>query len=288
MARVNMSYCIINKFYYKWRQMIKLKRWIVLAIVLLLFYYLFIANIFVTLSILASLYVAFKLYKVYVRSKLIKISGSKALFRQSELGLFIALVAKVAKADGRVQELEAQLIGIMFDDISGIFPNKEKTRIILKEIFNEEKQRTDDTKEIAQSLSKLLGRSGLKPKQYVGFLIQLAFVDNGISADEDKVLRDIVNELNITADEYAAMVSKFENMVQNNQQTMSLQEAYKILGVNESDDEVHIKKTYRNLVRQYHPDIIKSQDKDDSYMEEATAKTQEINQAYGIIKKMNK
>jgi len=268
--------------------MIKLKKWIVLAITLVLFYYIFIANIWVTLSILASLFVAFKLVKVYARSKLIKTSSSKALFRESELGLFIALVAKVAKADGRVQELEAQLIGIMFDDISGIFPNKEKTRIILKEIFNEEKERDDDTKEIAQSLNKLLGRSRLKPKQYVGFLIQLAFVDNGIGSDEDKVLREIVNELNITADEYAAIVSKFENMVQNNNQTMSLQEAYKVLGVNESDDEGHIKKTYRNLVRQYHPDIIKSQDKDDSYMEEATAKTQEINQAYGIIKKMRK
>ena len=56
----------------------------------------------------------------------------------------------------------------------------------------------------------------------------------------------------------------------------------------QSDDEAHIKKTYRNLVRQYHPDIIKSQDKDDSYMEEATAKMQEINQAYDIIKKINK
>ncbi len=283
-----MSYCIIKKFYNKWRQMIKLKRWISLAIVLVVFYYLFIVNIWVTLTVMASLVVALKLYKVYARNKLIKTSSSKALFRESELGLFVALVAKVAKADGRVQELEAQLIGMMFDDISSIFPNKEKTRIILKEIFNEEKQRDDDTKEIAQSLNKLLGRSHLKPKQYVGFLIQLAFVDNGIGSEEDTVLRRIVNELNITTDEYTAMVSKFQNMKQDKQQSMTLKEAYEILGVNASDDEAHIKKTYRNLVRQYHPDIIKSQDKDDSYMEEATAKMQEINQAYGIIKKMNK
>ena len=46
-----------------------------------------------------------------------------------------------------------------------------------------------------------------------------------------------------------------------------------------------IKKAYRKLVREYHPDIIKSQDKDEAYIEEATAKTQEINQAYEIIKK---
>ena len=268
--------------------MIKLKKWIYLAIILLLFYYIFIANIWVTLSIIASLYVVFKVYKVYAKSKLRKISSSKELFRVSELGLFIALVAKVAKADGRVDELEAQLIGNMFDDISAIFPDKEKTRNILKEIFNEEKERDDDTKEIAQALNKLLGFSILKRRQFVGFLIQLASAGNGMSSDEDRVLREIVFELNITPDEYSAMHSKFENMLKNKQQAMSLEEAYKILGVNESDDVNVIKKTYRKLVRQYHPDIIKSQDKDESYMEEATAKTQEINQAYEIIKEARK
>ena len=268
--------------------MIKFKKWIYLSILLLLFYYIFIVNIFVTLSIIAFLYIAFKIYKVYARKKLNKLSSSKELFKNSELGLFIALVAKVAKADGRVQELEAQLIGIMFDDISKIFDDKVKTRNILKEIFNEEKERNDDTKEVAGSLNKLLGRSRLKRKQYVEFLIQLAFVDNGISLDEDKVLREIVYELNITADEYIVMVAKFENMLKNKQQTMSVDEAYKILGVNKGDDISVIKSSYRKLVRQYHPDIIKSQDKDAAYIEEATAKTQEINQAYEIIKEVKK
>ena len=268
--------------------MIKLKKLIYLAIILFVFYYIFIANIMVTLGVIAAIYVAFKLYKMYARNKLRKISSSKELFRESQLGLFIALVAKVAKADGRVDELEAQLIGNMFDDISAIFEDKEKTRSILKEIFNEEKERSGDTGEIAQALNKSLGRSILKRRQFVGFLIQLASAGNGMSSDEDRVLREIISELNITPDEYSAMLSKFENMLKNKQQSMSLEEAYKVLDVNESDDINLIKKRYRKLVRQYHPDIIKSQDKDDSYMEEATAKTQEINQAYEIIKEARK
>ncbi len=268
--------------------MIKLKKWIYLAIVLVLFYYIFIVNIWVTLSIVAFLYLAFRVYKVYTRNKLRKISSSKELFRESELGLFIALVAKVAKADGRVDEFEAQLIGIMFDDISKVFPDKDKTRAILKEIFNEEKERDDDTKEIAQSLNKLLGRSRLKPKQFVEFLIQLAFVGNGMSSDEDRVLREIVGELNISLDEYKAIVNKFENLMKNKNQSMSIEAAYEVLGVNESDEMSVVKKTYRKLVRQYHPDIIKSQDKDEAYIEDATAKTQEINQAYEIIKESKK
>ncbi|MEA1954307.1 MAG: TerB family tellurite resistance protein [Campylobacterota bacterium] len=268
--------------------MIKFKKWIYLAITLVVLYYIFIVNIVVTLSVITSLYVAFRLYKVYAKRQLNKLSGSKALFRESELGLFIALVAKVAKADGRVSELEAQLIAIMFDDISGIFIEKEKTRNILKEIFNEEKERDDDTKEVAQSLNKLLGKSRLKPKQYVEFLIQLASVDSGICSDEESVLGEIVQELNITPQEYKEMLQKFENMMKNKQETMTVKEACSILGVNESDDMNSIKKSYRNLVRKYHPDIIKSQDKGESYMEEATTKTQEINQAYQVMKKLKK
>ena len=266
----------------------KLRKWIYLALVLVVFYYIFIVNILVTLSVIAALYIAFKLYKIYAKNKLNKISSSKELFRESELGLFIALVAKVAKADGRVQEQEAQLISMMFDDISGIFTDKEKTRNILKDIFNEEKEKTNDTKEIAYALNKLLGRSRLKRKQFVEFLIQLAFIDNGISTEEDKVLREIVDALDMSSDEYVAILGKFENMLKNKQQSMSLEEAYEVLGADVSDDINSIKKRYRKLVRQYHPDIIKSQDKDEAYIEEATAKTQEINQAYDIIKESKK
>ena len=172
----------------------------------------------------------------------------------------------------------------MFDDISKLFDEKEKVRTIMKEIFNEEKQKDDDTKEIAQALNKLLGRSRIKRKQFLGFLIQLAFVDNGISKDEEKVLHEIIHELQISLEEYKTIVNKFDEMMKNKSQKMSKEEAYKILGVNEKDDMNTIKKAYRKLVREYHPDIIISQDKDESYMEEATAKTQEINQAYQVIK----
>ncbi len=103
-----------------------------------------------------------------------------------------------------------------------------------------------------------------------------------------KVLHEIMQELNIEPSVYDEIVNKFENMMKNKQETMSLQEAYEILEVKQSDDMNTIKKAYRKLIRKYHPDIISSQDKDESYMEEATAKTQKINQAYQVIKDENK
>ncbi|MGM0532911.1 MAG: DnaJ domain-containing protein [Campylobacterota bacterium] len=266
----------------------KLKKWIYLAILLVVFYYAFIVNTVFTLSIIASLYIAFKLYKVYAKKKLNQLSKSKELFEKSHLGLFVALVAKVAKADGRVQELEAQLIDIMFDDISKIFDEKEKARIIMKEIFNEERQKDGNTKEIAQALNKQLGRSMIKRKQFLGFLIQLAYIDSGISQAEENVLREIMQELHIPRNVYDEILYNFENTMQNKQQSMRPKEACAILGVHENDDMNTVKKAYRKLIRQYHPDIISSQNKDESYMEEATAKTKEINQAYQVMKDKRK
>ncbi|TLP37747.1 DnaJ domain-containing protein [Arcobacter arenosus] len=266
----------------------KLKKWIFIAILLVILYYTFIVNTFLTLSIIFGLIVAFKLYKYFQRKKFNRLVNSKEDFAKSELGLFIALVAKVAKADGRVQELEAQLIKMMFDDITKVFDEKQKARDIMKEIFNEEKQKSDNTKNIASELNNLIGKSILKRRQFVSFLIQLAFIDSGISEEEDKVLRVIVSELNISEEQYKQFINNFENKMKNNNQTMSEKEAYEILGVQQTDDMDTIKKAYRNLIRKYHPDIISSQDKDESYMEEATAKTQQINQAYQIIKDIKK
>ena len=94
-------------------------------------------------------YIFYKIFKSYARytdysqQAFKNFSVSYESLKNSELGLFVALVAKVAKADGKVDALEAQLVGIMFDDISAVFPEPDKTKDILKRIFSEEKDRSD-------------------------------------------------------------------------------------------------------------------------------------------------
>jgi curved DNA-binding protein len=50
---------------------------------------------------------------------------------------------------------------------------------------------------------------------------------------------------------------------------------YKTLGVEKTADAAAIKKAYRKLVRQYHPDVSKLKDAD--------SKTKELNEAYGVL-----
>lgn len=244
-------------------------------------------NLLLLAAIGAFFYWIFKSYAKYTtysKEAFKNFSVSKESLQKSELGLFIALVAKVAKADGRVDALEAELVGIMFDDISAVFPEPHKTKDILKEIFNEHKNRSHDLREIALTLGNTIKRDKNKQHQFMGFLIQLAFIDGEVSKSEEEVLASIAEALRFDPNAYHAIFDKFEKMVHNIKQKANINDAYKILGVNESDDMNTIKKAYRKLIREYHPDIIKSQGKDDAYMQEATAKTQEINQAYEMIK----
>ncbi|MBL1242940.1 MAG: TerB family tellurite resistance protein [Sulfurimonas sp.] len=227
-------------------------------------------------------------YEAYSQKAFKDFSVSHESLKNSELGLFVALVAKVAKADGKVDALEAQLIGIMFDDISAIFPEPEKTKQILKEIFNEEKQRIDDTQEVAQLFATAIRSDRAKQQQFMGFLIQLAFIDREVSESEEELLQIIAEALEFDPNAYHAIFDQFEQMMKNVSPKANIEDAYKVLGVNKDDDMKTIKKAYKKLVRQYHPDIIASQGKDEAYMKEATAKTQEINQAYEMIEASRK
>ena len=243
---------------------------IILALLGFVFYYIF---------------KSYSKYTAYSQEAFKNFSVSKESLAKSELGLFVALVAKVAKADGKVDALEAQLIGIMFDDIAAIFPEPQRTKEILKEIFAQEKLRTDDTQSIAQTLGMAIKRDRAKQQQFMGFLIQLAFVDGEVSQSEEAVLQTIAQALEFDPNAYHAIFDRFKEMLQNMRPKENIQDAYDLLGVGEHDDMDTIKKAYRKLIKQYHPDIIKAQGKSEAYMQKATAKTQEINQAYEMIKK---
>ncbi len=249
-------------------------------------------NLIVFALLGAVLYYIFKSYSTYTteysKASFKNMSITKESLSKSELGLFVALVGKVAKADGKVDALEAQLIGIMFDDISAVFPEPEKTKSILKEIFSQEKDNFNNLQSIAQTLGHMTRRDKAKQQQFMGFLIQLAFIDGEVSESEDEILQTIAQAFEFNPDTYHAIFDQFEKIMQNITPKANISDAYRLLGVNESDDMSLIKKAYRKLVREYHPDIIKSQGKSEAYMQEATAKTQEINQAYEMIKNARK
>jgi DnaJ like chaperone protein len=204
---------------------------------------------------------------------------------RSELGLFVALTAKVAKADGKVEKLEAELIGNMFDDISKVFPDPEHARTLLKEIFNLEKQIVYNVDDTALALQRLIARDPHKRHMMMSFLVNLAFVDGHLSHAEEAMLYKIGAFLHLRQSELEAMFQQASHVFTHATSSGSIDKAYALLDASESDSLDVIKKKYRALVRKHHPDIIKAQGLGDDYIKQATEKVQEINAAYELIKK---
>ncbi|CAI8231829.1 MAG: Co-chaperone protein DjlA [Arcobacter lacus] len=204
-----------------------------------------------------------------------------------EAGLLVALMAKVAKADGRVCELEAEILKHTFNDISNHFENKEEIRDKLKSLYTEEKKSFENTLQICERLLTLTKFDYAKRLKIMEYLLNLAFIDKSFSDAERMITEDIANSLKIKATDFENIVNNFTafyaNAAQNH--SMNLENAYEILEANKNDDNITLKKKYRILVKKYHPDIIAGKGAAQNIIDEATKKLQEINEAYELIKK---
>lgn len=206
---------------------------------------------------------------------------------EHEAGLLVALMAKVAKADGRVCELEAELLKHTFSDIARVFENSDAIREELKIIYQNEMKSFENTLIVSQKYLKLTKNEYTKRLKVMEYLLNLAFIDNSFSKVEFMITEDIANALEIKRADFERLIASFEQFYANKatQAAMGIQNAYAILGADESEDMESIKRKYRALVKEYHPDILMGQGKEQSIIDAATTKLQEINEAYEMIKK---
>ena len=65
---------------------------------------------------------------------------------------------------------------------------------------------------------------------------------------------------------------------------MTLRDAYAVLGVESKDDKATVKRAYRRLMSQHHPDKLVSRGLPEEMIQLATDKTQHIQKAYEKVK----
>jgi len=223
----------------------------------------------------------------------IKMDGKQKLegdLINHEAGLLVAMLAKVAKADGKVSELEAEILSHTFTDISNHFENSDEVRIQLKNIYKQEMNSFDNTIDIAKKYFTLTKREYHKRLKVMEYLLNIAFIDNDFSKAEFMITEDIANTLEIKKSDFEGLIAQFEHFYaqQKNSKALSLEKSCEILGVQITDDMSTIKKKYRELVKKNHPDIVTGQGASQSIIDEATTKLQEINEAYELLKKEKK
>ena len=129
-------------------------------------------------------------------------------------------------------------------------------------------------------------------QMFMEILLDGAAADGRISSAEQAVLLRVCRALHIPADLFAAMLSAHSAAGGHGQysgaspgrQGLSLPQAYASLGISESATDTEVKRAYRKLVGQYHPDKLVSRGLPEEMMAKARARVREINTAYDQVK----
>ncbi|OSQ25409.1 molecular chaperone DjlA [Campylobacter concisus] len=206
-----------------------------------------------------------------------------------EAKFLVSLLAKVAKSDGRVSELEARLITQVLDDLSQKVSGVSGVREYLKEVYKSQKENIDNAYETARNYKSAFSLNYDICVARLTFFLNLAYIDGEFNKSEQDVIRNIAYGFGIDKDTLDEIILKFDNFYSSRFKTNSntgieKNDPFEVLGLSKSANFDEVKLRYKELVRQYHPDILMGRGESKEVIESSTKKLQEINEAYGRLK----
>ena len=210
-----------------------------------------------------------------------------------QLAFFTAVfsvMGYLAKADGTVSRSEIQMAENIMDQMN-LDATQRKTAI---ELFNQGKQVDFPINDILRQFKTECHRRTNLLQMFLEILIATAYADNHMDNTERTVLLDIAQQIGFSAtqlDQLINMVGAQQQYSHQSSQASSqstLKQAYAVLGVDSEISDNVLKKTYRRLMSQHHPDKLVAKGLPEEMIKLANQKTAEIKSAYDQIKNSRK
>ena len=216
-------------------------------------------------------------------------SNRKKQANVNEAKFLVSLLAKVAKSDGRVSELEARLITQVLDDLSQKVSGVIGVREYLKEVYNSQKENVDNAYETARNYKRAFNLNYDTCVARLTFFLNLAYIDGEFNKSEQDVIRIIAYGFGIDKETLDEIIFKFDSFYgsrfgADHDEISQENDAFEVLGLSKNASLEEVKARYKELVRQYHPDILMGRGESKEVIERSTKKLQEINEAYGRLK----
>ena len=200
-----------------------------------------------------------------------------------------AVMGALCKADGVVSKDEIEMAEAMFVR----FRLNDTQRAAAKAAFSRGKEPGFD---LDAELDHFLRISGRQPA-FLQMFLQVQFsavaADGVVHPAEREMLMRIARRLGLPesqVDQLEAMLRGAHAGQSGSQRSTAQQndDAYKVLGVSPSISDAELKKVYRKLMSENHPDKLAGRGLPESMREMAEERTQEITHAYDIIKESRK
>lgn len=201
----------------------------------------------------------------------------------------IALMAKIAKSDGKVSQLEVEF---MSDTIKSMVHAMQTAGVpemaitlAKKKLFNLANKAKKDDNPVSY-YCQTLTEAGYEVR--AGAMMQMiSFASlDGLSENTLQMLFEIGHLMTFSDEQIQQLIDQVNGQKGSAYSNPNMhQDPYAVLGCKESDDFATIKKAYRKMVKQHHPDFMHGQGLDDAEIKASTEKMQDINAAFEDIKR---
>ena len=195
------------------------------------------------------------------------------------------LMGKLAKVDGHISKNEVNHVEDFIQKMGMSAENRQ-------EAINQFKLGSDTNFHIDATLNNFMENCGktLHLKQMLlMYLIVMAAADGQVDSQEEVFLKQVANRLAYSDSEFRQLLDMVLNQSHFGQDSpvsaSSIEGAYKAIGVTAEQTDQEIKRAYRKLMSQYHPDKLIGQGISEDMIKVATEQAQEIQVAYDLIKK---
>jgi len=205
-------------------------------------------------------------------------------------------IAQISKADGRVTKKEIAATKALMQRLQ--LTESERQQAIL--FFQKGREPDFDLHGTLQEFATHFKLHYELRIMFMELLLEAAVSDGKLSVGEDAILERARTVLEIPINVFIAMLRTREAEHQHQPQPdsrnhrlavskpQSLSQSYAALGLKAEASTQEVKRAYRKLVSQYHPDKLSSQGLPDEIMDMAKRRVYEINTAYNRIKSSRK
>lgn len=199
-------------------------------------------------------------------------------------------MGQLAKSDGRVTEQEIEQARMIMNQM-GLNERQRKEAINL---FTEGKEQNYDLTADLQKFNRAVGSRGSLVQLFLEIQLTLAYADGELSYYEKRLLDKVCRTLGVSALQFQYIHTRVRSAQEQHRQrnqhnsVSELRSAYGVLGVEAKATDSEVKKAYRKLMSEHHPDKLVSKGLPPEMMEIAKEKAQEIQTAYDTVRKARK